>query len=460
MKIKLRARILFREVLRLLREVLHQIHPKKYIFAPRFKTMRILFFLLLVTTTLFSQKTHRWSDLDEIKGLYYIPNTPQPFTGTGIEKHPDGQKIMEVPVKEGKINGTVREWAPSGLLLMEVNYKEGKKEGSEKGWYNNGKPRIELVNVNDLPEGKCLEWHNNGKMKSEGVYRNGVETGLHVWWHDNGNKDQETNFEEGKIVGLFQSWYRDGAPRLKINYQKGLKTGMYQEWYENGQLKIESFYLNGKAVKTTTTWSPKGQLWGIQYFQDGEIIKEENYRSGNIEMKNGYMEVINKSDIGINIPIIGSFVAPKTAPVPTYNVEGKVIQIFITPIDSLGIEKEASEEAQLAKYRKIELQKIEKLIGKTLVSQEENRPIGNRKALLWKFDPQQEAVKNVKKVIEEQYLSLKVGNYILSLYSPVLENPTAHKELLLRLASGITVQDKPIELSSLAAKIREEGNRN
>ena len=364
----------------------------------------LFLFVGICQTEVLAQKIYYLSDLDNIRGLFIIPGDKEPYTGLAVEEHPNRKRSAEVPIKAGKIEGIVKEWSIEGVLTSETKYESGLKNGLEKQWHDNGKKKLEVNNVNGLAEGKCLEWHPNGKLKSEGNYKAGKEDGLHVWWFDNDKKDQQATYLNGLLEGTFQNWHRSGQLRLEVNYKAGKKQGSTTEWFESGVKKMEGNYENDQLQGKVKSYSKTAQLLGIQTFEQGKLTEDINYRSGSVELNSGFLEIFNKPELAITIALTGSYVVPKKAEVPTYNLEGKVVQLFITAIDSIqkGLN---GNPAVLDAYQKYEQAFIEKsLKTKITPTTSVGKTTKSRLYQYWSFlTPPTDAPleKNARKVVQE-----------------------------------------------------------
>jgi len=82
----------------------------------------ILVFVTFFTFQLQAQHKKKISfyELDVIRGLFFQPNTVDPYTGTAVDKHSNGKKRLEIPIKNGKPNGTSKEWAKNGQKIHET----------------------------------------------------------------------------------------------------------------------------------------------------------------------------------------------------------------------------------------------------------------------------------------------------------------------------------------------------
>ena len=426
----------------------------------------IIFLLTLFTIFQFkseAQKIYYLSDLDNIRGLFIIPGDKEPYSGIGVEEHPNRQRSLEVPIKNGKMEGVVKEWNIDGVLISDTKYSGGLKNGIEKQFYDNGKIKLEINNINGLAEGKCTEWHQNGKLKSEGNYKNGKEDGLHIWWFDNEKKDQQMTYNNGMLEGVFQNWYRNGQLRLEANYHNGKKDGLSKEWYENGKIKLEGSYVQDNLNGSIQSYSKNGQLIGIQLFDNGKLTKDINYRSGSIELNDGYLEIFNKADAAITIALTGSYVVPKKADVPTYNVDGHTVQLLITPLDSLKT-TEQDPYKQLNMYQMYEKSSIESYSkSKINIESENGKSNTGISYQIWSFlspEPTSALPKNAKKVVLEHYLSINCGSYILSIYCPSvsLDKPEDTVILMKRLANSLRIHPPKLDLTALSNQIKETQN--
>lgn len=401
-------------------------------------------------------------ELDQIKGLYYQRNTIDPFTGTAYEEFGNGNKKMNIPIKNGKVHGTAREWNMNGDKVYEASFENGVQVGKETQWYATGDKKVELNYVNGQPDGICTEWHKNGQKKSEGTFRNGKEEGEHNWWFSSGQLDQQVFYKNGLSDGIIKNWYQSGQIKLESHYTTGEKNGPTFKWHQNGQKKSEEQYKLGKSDGEAHFWSKAGIIQGIQIFENGSLIKDINYRSGNINIGDGYLQVFNEANSFFTVPITGDNVrTPERQKIITYVVDGMLLQIFNVSnknfVDSL--ETFDSDDGLLNAYKDYETA----LVSATEPDFQyefnaEFLTLDNEKKVLhWYFKSPSSLDEEQKPrtVQEEHYLSMICNQQVLSLYSAVTnsDDPLKVKKMLFRIANGVIIYENRIDLNELAINI-------
>ena len=56
-------------------------------------------------------------------GLAWRKDGKHPFTGLVVDRHPNGNKKLEVPFKDGRIDGVLRQWDQAGVLTLRSYYE-------------------------------------------------------------------------------------------------------------------------------------------------------------------------------------------------------------------------------------------------------------------------------------------------------------------------------------------------
>ncbi len=416
--------------------------------------------LLSISNILLAQKDKlSFYELDVINGLFYQPNTIAPFSGTAVDFHEKGKKKLQVPIKDGKVHGTVREWAKNGKKIHEANYVQGVQEGAEVQWFATGKKKLEINFENGLASGMCTEWYKNGQKKSEGSFLAGKEEGEHHWWYSTGGRDQWVNYKNGRPESAVKNWHQNGQLSLESHYKNGQQHGPTIEWYDGGQKKSESHFKLGKEHGESRYWLKDGRLLAVQEYDNGQLVKDINYRSGNVRLADGFAEVYNGEESFFLVRINGGKVLYRPGEVITYVVDGQLLQLYITPLTSFVEEKEGlSEEELLAKYQAFEATYISENTGHTIAPQQELlHTSADNPFLFWQFDsPTSQAegkeLEERKKVLREYYASMIVGQQVLSLYSVLTKanDPQQIEALLKRLAGQVEEHPSPIDLNEIA----------
>jgi len=402
-------------------------------------------------------------ELDNIRGLYYQPNTIKPYTGTAFDKFPDGKKRLEIPIKDGKVHGKTKEWASTGKKVAEMNYVNGQPHGKEMQWYPLGKKKLEVNYINGKVEGIVTEWYKNEKKKSEGNYINGKEEGKHEWWHQNGQLDQIIFYKNGLAQGLVKNWFSNGKLRLESNFKDGKKDGLTTEWFENGKKFSEINYADNKENGMSYAWNKKGMLIKEEKFNQGSLLFSKNYLSGNIYSGDGYWQVFNEMNDFFRIKITGNSVHGRRSDEITYVVDGDLLQIFNQPSEQYFGESFSNIGAKelLEKY----IQKESKYISNaTNFPIETKTDFGKTPAgydfVHWSFvsPSSQEEEQKPRTVQEEHYISFICGERILSLYGVVTNNDTPEeiKSMLQRIANSLILEKERIDLNALAKSFRKK----
>ncbi len=427
-----------------------------------------LIFSVLFCTTLqsFAQKNKvPVYELDKINGLYYQRNTIDPFTGMAIDEHVNGQKKLNIPIKDGKVDGVAKEWNMNGDKIYEASFENGIQIGTETQWYATGDKKLELNYVNGEPDGICTEWHKSGQKKSEGLFKNGKEEGEHNWWYSDGNLDQQVFFKNGLADGTIKNWYQSVQIKLESHYKNGKKDGPTIKWHQNGQKKSEENFKLGEPHGETRFWSKTGIIQGIQIYEGGNLVKDINYRNGNINIGNGYLQVFNEANSFYTVPVTGTSVrATEGQDIITYVVDGMLLQLFNVPnknfIDSTT--NISSEEELLNIYKEYETALVR--ATEPDFKYEFNTEIlildNGKKILHWYFKSPSSLDKEQKPrtVQEEHYLSMICNQQALSLYSAVTnsDDPLKVKEMLLGIANEVKIYEDRIDINQLAMDIIDE----
>ena len=415
---------------------------------------------LISTITLQLQAQHKkkisFYELDVIRGLFFQPNTVEPYTGTAVDKHPNGKKRLEIPIKKGKINGTSKEWAKNGKKIHETTYVNGVQNGRETHWYVIGQKKLEVNLVNGKAVGICTEWYKNGNKKSEGSFQNGKEQGEHKWWFNKGQIDQIVFYENGLAQGIVKNWYPSGKLRLESNYKNGLKDGETVEWFESGIKQSEGKFKEGKEDGIAKIWDKEGKLVKENTYKFGKLIQSKNYLSGSIFKGDGYYEVFNGMKDFYLFDITGQKVTPRESEEITYNVDGNLLQIFNRPLTDWIDDGQSnkSEKELLEKYVELESKYISTVTDFPIAPKTEWKKVnGDKIYLYWNFvSPSSKAKQQKPRTVqEEHYITFIIGDRLVSLYSVVTNNDQPQKisQLLHRIAKSLQIKNERIDLNAL-----------
>lgn len=416
----------------------------------------LTFILLSNNLSAQHKKKIPYYELDVIRGLFFQPNTIAPYSGTAIEEFADGRKKMQVPIKDGKIDGMVRQWAVNGQKTFEADYEMGVQVGRETQWFANGQKSLEIPYQEGNPHGLCQEWYKHGRKKSEGQFVNGKEEGEHNWWFFNGKLDQKLTYKNGKAEGLVTNWYETGQLKLESEYKQGLKNGKITRWYVNGQKHTEGYFVAGKEDAKESTWSKSGLLEGIKVFKAGEVVKEFNYRSGNIFLGKSYLQVINEKESFFTLEVKGDLVRPRwTNGVSSYAVDGLLLQVFNYPLNNFDVAEAGNEEAALLEvFQRSEAEILQQKYGSDLtISQKIEKRADGKVYLYWSFPipDNYKQREGSSKVMEEHFVSVICHRQVLNMRSLLMEgeNKADTQQLLNRTVETVRVESERIDLNSV-----------
>ncbi|GAA5107588.1 hypothetical protein GCM10023211_08870 [Orbus sasakiae] len=139
--------------------------------------------LILFSFILFScnqEKTVSTDQLQMRKGVLYLINEKDPFTGKAIRKNTYGQ------------------------IVFEGNYEDGKQEGIQKAYYDDGSIKLLQYYENGKKEGEQTAYGFNGR--TEYNYKNGRLDGVQKTYDHDGNLVLEENYKNGQLNG--KNYYR------------------------------------------------------------------------------------------------------------------------------------------------------------------------------------------------------------------------------------------------------------
>ncbi len=424
----------------------------------------LVFILTGITSLSFAQKNKvSVFDLDQINGLFYQRNTIGAFSGTAMEEHPNGKKKLAVQIREGLFQGKVKEWAKDGTKIYEAEYDKGKQHGKELQWFATGKKKVELVYVNGEPNGICTEWHKNGKKKSEGNFIIGKEDGQHNWWFASGQPDQMVFYKNGETDGMVKNWYPNGTLKLESNYKMGLKEGITKKWFEDGKQKAFEVYKNDKYDGESKYWSSKGILHTIRIYEAGKMVQEKNYRSGNINVGNGYIQVYNEEESFFKVSVRGDNIRAVDLKNITFVIDGGMFQLFNIPlktfVDNINeSEKNKSTLDAYVDYERLVLKEREPSFEFD-IKKEPFKTNNNLEAVHWSFESPSKFVEGQteRTVQEEHYVSIVCNQHVLSLYSAVTksDDPEVIKERLLKIANEVVLEKERIDLNEIIKGLRD-----
>jgi antitoxin component YwqK of YwqJK toxin-antitoxin module len=407
----------------------------------------------------YAQKKVNFTELDEFNGVTYVRYEQTPFTGIGIGYFGNGKKYRQIPYKDGRPNGLAKEWDIHGNLVAEAEYVLGTRYGRETQYYDNGEKKLEVYYQNGQASGTVTEWYNDGQLMSRGEVLNGKYLGKHTWWYPNGQIEQIIDYRDGVAEGKVQLWYDDGTLRKSTDFQKGQPNGKSIEWYRNGQKMNESEYVNGTLHGEFRYWKNDGRLLELKVYEQGEIIKLEDYNSASLRTKDGYDYVFNLLNANFAISLRGEKVEPVSSGGLAFYVDGSIVQFFTIPVNEFKGEQEDITKDELWKrFIEDEKNRVEYQLDTTVeITQGEFYLDDNPEnmGLFWSFDLPVEISKGKLKIVQEQYIALKIGEQIIQINGLVLNanDPEQVKKDLTKIMNTLQIYSEPIDVVQYTKKL-------
>ena len=107
------------------------------------------------------------------EGVQYLKDSDTPYTGTVFKLHDNGEKEMELNLKDGKPDGVIVTYYGNGQKKEQSNFKDGKPaDGEWFGWHENGQMKVKMI----IEDGETISeefWNSEGEqvdssLESEG----------------------------------------------------------------------------------------------------------------------------------------------------------------------------------------------------------------------------------------------------------------------------------------------------
>ena len=166
------------------------------------------------------------------------------------------------------VNGMVCTYALlNGNLIMEVPYKEGKVEGIAR-YYSDGKLYSEMPFINGVLDGVNRFYYSSGKLAEEATFKNFQLEGIQKVYNENGRLESETTYKNGKEEGIKKTYYDSGRLASEIPYKNDKREGYYQVYTESGRLQMKILYSNGEPVS--------GECGDGRVLTNAELINWQN----------------------------------------------------------------------------------------------------------------------------------------------------------------------------------------
>ena len=213
-----------------------------------------------------------------------------------------GQKIFEMPYKNGKRNGVAVWYLPQGKIYRRMEFEDDVPVGNLVEYDRQGKVARKETYKNGMKIVNNVSYYRpSGQKRQESIVRKGrlelqgdddwweakpapmVVTGQDVQhgpirtWYDNGQTKMVGNLVEGVRVGQFIWWHRNGTKQLIGQYDRsGEKVGRWRWWHANGIKSIDGSYTENEADGSWQWWNDQGELINKEDFDpDAQPLEDD-----------------------------------------------------------------------------------------------------------------------------------------------------------------------------------------
>jgi antitoxin component YwqK of YwqJK toxin-antitoxin module len=171
-------------------------------------------------------------------------------------------------VSEKIIEGKWSNGQSKSIVIYSDKKKKEKGKYKKIYFYESGKKESEVDYYNQLISGKVIGWYQNGKRHTVDEYKDNLLIASNSWY-ENGKRMVERTIFFRDTVMRFDSLLNDS---IAIVLQKERIT----TWYENGQLKSQLQHLD-KNRDLIKYWNAFGELIKEEEYRDGELIRTQEY---------------------------------------------------------------------------------------------------------------------------------------------------------------------------------------
>ena len=224
------------------------------------------------------------------------------LSGPWIIQDRTGQKILEIPYKDGRRNGVAVWYLPQGKIYRRMEFEDGVPVGNLVEYDKQGKIRRKETYKDGMKIVNNVTYYRpSGQKRQESIVQRGrlelqgeddwweakpapmVVTGKDVQngpirsWFENGQTKMVGNLVRDTRVGQFTWWHRNGTKQLIGQYDKfGNKTGRWRWWHENGFKSIDGSYTDGKADGVWRWWNEQGKLINEEDFDQANASADRS----------------------------------------------------------------------------------------------------------------------------------------------------------------------------------------
>ena len=103
-------------------------------------------------------------EIETREGVQYLKDSDTPYTGTVFKLHDNGEKGVEVSLKDGRPDGVIVTYYENGQKKEQSNFKDGKPaDGEWFGWHENGQMKVKMI----IEGGETISeefWNSEGEQ--------------------------------------------------------------------------------------------------------------------------------------------------------------------------------------------------------------------------------------------------------------------------------------------------------
>ena len=222
------------------------------------------------------------------------------LSGPWIIQDRKGQKILEIPYKNGRRNGVAVWYLPQGKIYRRMQFADGVPVGNLIEYDKQGKIRRRETYKDGMKIVNNVTYYRpSGQKRQESIVQRGrlelqgeddwweakpapmVVTGEDVQdgpirsWFENGQTKMMGQLVQGTRVGKFTWWHRNGTKQLIGQYDKsGNKVGQWRWWHENGIKSIDGNYAYGNPDGPWKWWNEQGKLINEEDFDETDTLED------------------------------------------------------------------------------------------------------------------------------------------------------------------------------------------
>tara|TARA_B110000003_G_C16547892_1_gene495410 strand:+ start:32 stop:1096 length:1065 start_codon:yes stop_codon:yes gene_type:complete len=188
--------------------------------------------------------------------LVFEINEQQPFSGTSVSYHPNGQIKEKINYIDGKLGLFQESYFDNGQIKEKVNYIDGKLRLIHvyESYFDNGQTKF-IKNYDKQGkrnDGKSFRYFKNGSIEEETTFENGRLNGSYLYFEQVGTSTRliyKENYKDGSRHGIREE-FRDGVIWRTTEYDNGrIVDGIYESLTPSNKLRVREKYESGLVYR-------------------------------------------------------------------------------------------------------------------------------------------------------------------------------------------------------------------